>query len=64
MSVIGFNNSVLAECTTPTITSIDNKVEILCTDAVRTLLDVLNNKSVATMKIIQSNLVYRESFPK
>lgn len=64
VSIIGFNNSVLAECSCPTITSIDSKVEILCTDAVRTLLDVFDNKNVATIKTIQADLVYRESFVK
>ena len=64
VSVIGFNNSVLAECSSPTITSIDNKVEILCTDAVRTLLDVFDKKSVAAVKTIQAELVFRESFIK
>ena len=44
VSVVGFNNSVLAECASPSVTSIDNKVEILCTDAVRTLLDVFDKK--------------------
>ncbi len=64
VSVVGFNNSILAECSSPTITSIDSKVEILCTDAVRTLLDVFDNKNVATIKTIQADLVYRESFVK
>jgi len=64
VSVVGFNNSVLAECASPSITSIDNKVDILCTDAVRTLLDVFEKKSVAAAKTIQAELVYRESFVK
>jgi LacI family transcriptional regulator len=64
VSIIGFNNSVLAECASPTITSIDSKVDILCTDAVRTLLDVFDSKNVATIKTIQADLVYRESFVK
>lgn len=64
VSVIGFNNSILADFSTPTITSIDNKVEILCTDAVRTLLDVFENKNVSRVKTIQSEMIYRESFPK
>lgn len=62
--VVGFNNSVLAECASPSVTSIDNKVEILCTDAVRTLLDVFEKKNVAAAKTMQAELVYRESFVK
>lgn len=62
VSVIGFNNSILAECSTPSISSVDNKVETLCIDAVRTLLDVFNKKNVSTIKTIQGELVCRESF--
>ena len=62
VSVVGFNNSILAECSSPSITSIDSKVGILCTDAVRTLLDIFDKKNVATVKTIQADLVYRESF--
>ncbi|MEX1377496.1 MAG: LacI family DNA-binding transcriptional regulator [Eubacteriales bacterium] len=61
VSVVGFNNSVIAEYSSPTITSIDNKVDILCTDAVRTLLDVFEKKSVARVKTVQGELVIRES---
>lgn len=64
VSVIGCNNSVLAECSSPSITSIDNKVEILCTDAVRTLLDIFDKKNVAAVKSIQADLVFRESFAR
>ena len=62
VSVVGFDNSILAECSSPSITSIDSKVEILCIDAVRTLLDVFDKKNVATVKTIQADLIYRESF--
>ncbi|MBN2879876.1 MAG: LacI family DNA-binding transcriptional regulator [Clostridia bacterium] len=64
VSVVGFNNSILADFSSPTITSIDNKVDILSTDAVRTLLDVFENKSVAKAKTIQAEIIYRESFAK
>ena len=61
VSVVGFNNSVIAEYSSPTITSIDNKVDILCIDAVRTLLDVFDKKSVARVKTVQADIVFRES---
>lgn len=64
VAVIGMNNSIIADCTTPSITSIDNKVEALCTDAVRTLFDVFNEKDVSQIKKISANVIFRESFPK
>lgn len=64
VSIIGFNNSVLAECSSPSVTSIDNKVEILCSDAVKTLLDVFDGKNVAKIKTLQADMVYRESYIK
>ncbi|MCK5128933.1 MAG: LacI family DNA-binding transcriptional regulator [Clostridiales bacterium] len=60
--VVGFNNSVLAECSTPALTSIDNKIEILCESAVKTLLDVFDGKKTKKHQIIKGNIVYRESF--
>lgn len=38
LSIIGYNNSLLARCTDPEITSIDSKVEALCTTTVNTLM--------------------------
>ncbi len=62
VAVVGCNNSILAESSTPTITSIDNKVEALCVDTVRTLLDVFDGKDVSHIKKIYANIVGRESF--
>ncbi len=62
VAVVGCNNSILAESATPTITSIDNKVEALCVDTVRTLLDVFDGKDVSHIKKIYANIVGRESF--
>lgn len=41
ISIIGYNNSVLSVCSTPEITSIDNRVEKLCRDTVDCMLRVL-----------------------
>ncbi len=60
--IIGFNNSLLCECTSPTLTSVDNGVDILCTNAVSLLVDVFTGKSVANKTTISSKLIERESF--
>jgi LacI family transcriptional regulator/LacI family asc operon transcriptional repressor len=62
VAVVGFNNSVLAECTTPSLSSIDNRIEQLCTAAVKTMLDVFEGKQVSKKQIVEGELVYRESF--
>lgn len=41
LQIIGYNNSVLANCTEPELTSIDSKVEQLSVKAVNILMQVL-----------------------
>ncbi len=62
VAVVGCNNSIIAECASPALTSIDNKVEALCVDTVRTLLDVFAGKDVSHIKKIYGSIVPRESF--
>ena len=62
VAVVGFNNSVLAECTTPSLTSIDNRIEDLSTCAVKTMLDVFESKPVKKMQVYKGLMAYRESF--
>ena len=62
VAVIGFNNSVLAECATPALTSIDNHIEAQCSRAVALLLDVFEGKTVDKKTVIQGDVFYRESF--
>jgi LacI family transcriptional regulator/LacI family asc operon transcriptional repressor len=64
VAVVGFNNSVLAECATPALTSIDNRIEALCMSAVKTMLDVFEGKRVENRQVIKGALEYRESFIK
>jgi len=62
ISIIGFNNSLLAECSTPSLTSIDNMVATLCTTAVTTLTNVFSGESVSNKIIISCKLVERDTF--
>ncbi len=61
--VIGFNNSLLALCTSPTLTSVDNMNEAMCEAAVRLLSDIAEGKEVSHKTVLSSRLVERESFP-
>lgn len=62
LPVIGFNNSILAECATPALTSMDNMLESMCTTAVSQLNDVLEGKTVPQLITISGRLVERETF--
>lgn len=62
--VIGFNNSVIAECSTPALSSVDNAVETLCKTAVDLLSNIRKNKQVPRKITVSAKLVQRETFKK
>lgn len=62
MPVIGFNNSTLARCATPELTSVDNRLSVLCETAMTMLDDLLNKKEVAPHVIVPTELVERDTF--
>lgn len=45
LSVAGYNNSTIAVCCEPELTSVDNKVKQLCNDAIDRMLEVLGGKT-------------------
>lgn len=59
LSIIGYNNSILSRCTSPEITSVDNKVEALCTSTINTLMKVLEGGNVPPKTTISTKLVER-----
>ena len=61
LSVIGYNNSLLSRCTDPELSSIDNKVEAMCTTTVNTLMGVFGGINVPAKTIIAADLILRET---
>lgn len=60
--VIGFNNSVLARCATPELSSVDNMARQLCRIAVQHLDSLLHNGEPPPKKtIVSAALVLRET---
>lgn len=58
LEIVGYNNSTLAECCEPELTSVDSKPEILCKQCSDALITVLAgaefpNKSVFTAELIK-----------
>ncbi len=58
-SVIGYNNSMLAICCQPELTSIDNRLETLCQHLIATLLGVLEGKEMPKRTVFSGELVQR-----
>ncbi len=59
LSIIGYNNFNLAVCTDPELTTIDSKVEALCTTTVNTLMGVFNGVNVPSRTTIAADLIKR-----
>lgn len=59
LSVIGYNNSLLAKCSTPELTSIDNQLETLCKTLIHTLISILNGESMPQKSIFYGELIKR-----
>lgn len=58
-SILGYNNSMLAECCEPELTSIDNKLETLCQHLISTLLGVLSGSEMPKKTIFPGEIVRR-----
>lgn len=61
VAIIGFNNSILAECCYPELTSVDNKVETTSFLSVKLLSDLIEKKNVASNILVRPELVIRKS---
>lgn len=59
LSVIGYNNSLLAQCCVPELTSVDNQLETLCKTLIQTLISVLNGESTPQKSIFYGELIER-----
>lgn len=58
-SVLGYNNSMLAHCCEPELTSIDNKLETLCQQLIVTLLGVLDGQEMPKKTVFSGEIVKR-----
>ena len=59
LSVIGYNNSMLAYCCDPELTSIDNKLETMCQHLITTLMGVLGGNEMPKKTIFSGELIRR-----
>ena len=61
LSIIGYNNSIIATCCDPELSSIDNKLETVCKNCVSTLMNIFNGNSVPFRSVFSAELVSRET---
>lgn len=61
LSIIGYNNSILAIMTQPEITSIDNKLETMCNQLVDTLMGVLQGREMPQKTEYSGVMVKRQT---
>lgn len=61
LSIIGYNNSQLAQCCEPELTTVDNKVEELCKTTVHLLMELLEGREINARTTIEAELVVRET---
>lgn len=61
LNIIGYNNSIIANCTEPELTSIDSKVESLCVTTVKSLMKVFNGGKVPNRTVISAELIKRNT---
>ncbi len=62
LPIIGFNNSLIAECATPSLTSVDNMLDTLCPYTVDLLLRLLKGGEAPNKTVVSAKLVERETF--
>ena len=61
LSIVGYNNSIITQCTTPQLSSIDNGLEKLCDLAVDGLSKLLRGEKIEGSTMIPPHLVARET---
>lgn len=61
IAIIGHDNSLISQCSFPSLTTIDGKSELLATVIGNTLNDLINKKPVGNTIMISPELVVRES---
>lgn len=61
LQIIGYNNSMLACCSDPELTSVDVHLELLCRRLVENLLQVLTGKEIPKQTMFPGELILRQT---
>lgn len=61
LAVIGYNNSLLCTCCEPELSSVDNHLETLCSQLVKTCIGTLSGEEMPQKTIFSGELIKRSS---
>lgn len=61
ISVVGCNNSELSICCEPELTSIDNRVEVLCKTTIDSIMALLGGSTVKQKQMVKCHLIRRST---
>ncbi len=61
LQIIGYNNSILSHCSEPELSSIDNRLEDMCIQLVKTLIGTLSQNEMPQKTIFSGELIKRGS---
>lgn len=61
LSIIGYNNSLITCCCDPELSSVDNHLETLCSQLVKTCIGTLNGEEMPQKTIFSGELIKRDS---
>ncbi|MDO5423476.1 MAG: LacI family DNA-binding transcriptional regulator [Eubacteriales bacterium] len=64
LAVIGYNNSLLSICCEPELSSVDNRLEYLCSTSVALLMSLMDGKKAPEKTEVSAELILRGTTPE
>ena len=61
IALIGYNNSIMCQCTNPELSSVDNKLLLICQRIVQTIINVLDGQKTEKTYAFDGELILRET---
>lgn len=58
-SIVGYNNSKSGVCCEPELSTLDNKLEFVCTNTVQSVMNILNGQDVPRKTIVSAEYIKR-----
>lgn len=61
LKIMGYNNSILSHCTSPELSTVDNRVSELCDKLAKMVVNRINGNETETEYILSGNLIFRDT---
>lgn len=61
LSIIGYNNSIISQCCDPELTSIDNKLQTVCSNCISSLMGVFQGREIPRKTVFSAEICKRAS---